>query len=111
MPKRKIDIWDVLFWIAMAVLILYIILKLLGIINTPEWINLLPFISLAFAIGVFYQKLIIFMDRMNVRTNYFKKGIDKVSEDVQYMGEKMITIDSSLLKHEERLTKLEKIKR
>jgi len=65
----KKDIWDILFWIGMLVLIAYIIAKLFGIINTPEWLNLLPLITLAFVIGAFYQKVAGFMERILNRTD------------------------------------------
>jgi len=76
----KKDIYDILFWLGMAVLVGYIIAKLFGLINTPEWVNLLPIISIAFVIGVFYQKLTSFMGIMYNRTDYLKRNIDNVND-------------------------------
>ena len=90
----KKDIWDILFWIGMSILIAYVIAKLTGLINTPEWVNLIPIITLIFIAGVVYQKIIGFMNVMYNRTNYLKKGIDKLNEKI--------------IEHDKRLFGLEK---
>lgn len=53
---RKFDIWDVIIWISLIVLVGYIIAKLTGIINTPDRINLIPLITLTFFAGAFCQE-------------------------------------------------------
>ncbi|MEK6880247.1 MAG: hypothetical protein AABY22_11590 [Nanoarchaeota archaeon] len=90
----KIKTWDVLFWIAMLILVGYIIAKLFGLINTLEWADLIPLITLVFLIGVFYQKVATFIDVMYKRTDYLKNNLDK--------------INSKLIDHNKRLYKLEK---
>ena len=79
---RKITFWDVLFWIAMAVLVVYIVAKLTGLINTPEWVDLIPIITLVFIIGAFYQKVMGFMEMMSNRTSYLKNNLDKTLDKV-----------------------------
>ena len=79
---RKISIWDILFWIAMLILIFYIIAKLFGLINTPEWVDLVPLITLVFLIGVFYQKVVSFMDIMYNRTNYLKNNLNQIKDKI-----------------------------
>ena len=76
------DILDILFWIAMIILIGYILSKLIGLINTPEWIDLIPLITIVFIIGVFYQKIINFIDIMYKRTDYLKDQIDNIKENL-----------------------------
>ena len=93
----KKDIWDILFWIAMLILIIYILAKLTGLINTPEWINLLPIITIVFMIGISYQKAISFMGTMQRRTNYLKQHLNN--------------IENKLIVHDERLLLLEKIRK
>jgi len=68
----KKDYWDVLFWILMAILVGYIILKIVGLINTPEWVDLIPI--------VFYQKVMGFMDIMYRRTDFLKTSLNEVRE-------------------------------
>jgi len=38
----RISIWDILFWVALAILSIWLVLKLTGIIQTPVWQDLLP---------------------------------------------------------------------
>ena len=90
----KKDIWDILFWIAMLILIAYIIAKLTGLINTPEWVSLIPLITIAFMIGIFYQKVLGFMEVMHNRTSYLKKNTDYIKEKIT--------------EHDKRLTVLER---
>lgn len=72
----KKNILDILFWLGMIILILWIIAKLFGIINTPEWVNLIPLITLAFLIGIFYQDVKIFMNQMYIRTDWLKDKLN-----------------------------------
>lgn len=92
----KYDIWDVIIWISLLILIAYIIAKLAGLINTPEWINLIPLITLIFFAGAFYQKVLGFMYLMSNRTDYLKNGLDK--------------IENRLTEHDKRISILEHIK-
>ena len=92
---RKITIWDIIFWIAMAVLIIYIIAKLTGLINTPDWVNLIPLITIVFIMGAFYQKVLSFISRMHIRTDYFKNNTDNINNNIE--------IKKELSKHDKRL--------
>jgi flagellar capping protein FliD len=78
----------------MLILIGYIIAKLLGWINTPEWVNLIPIITITFMIGVSYQKVVGFIGVMYNRTDYLKKSLDRISDKIE--------------KHDKRISKLEK---
>jgi len=73
----KKSILDILFWIAMLVLIGYIIAKLTGFINTPEWVDLIPLVTITFLIGIFYQKVIGFINVTNSRTLYLKNKLEE----------------------------------
>jgi len=105
MAKR--DIWDVLFWIGMLILIAYVIAKLVGWINTPEWVDLIPLITIIFIAGVFYQKVVGFMDVISNRIDYLKKGIDKIIEKNVELDKRLFAVE----KQQEIFTKLLKIKR
>ncbi len=98
MYKRyKFDIWDVIIWISLIVLVLYIIGKLTGFINTPEWINLIPVITMIFFAGAFYQKVLAFMERMSIRMNYLKNSLDKTNEKITDISLILATQDEKLL--------------
>lgn len=93
MSKREINVWDILFWLGMIILILYILAKIFGIINTPEWINLIPLITLAFIISAFYQRVIGFMDKMYIRTDYLKNRTDQVSNKINEHDKRLFAIE------------------
>ena len=43
MDKRgKINIWDVLAWVALVMIIIWVVLKMVGVINTPLWLEYAP---------------------------------------------------------------------
>ena len=78
----------------MAVLIIYIIAKLTGLINTPEWVDLIPLITLVFIIGVFYQKVMGFMDIMLNRTNYLKNNLDNLSSKIIEQDKRISSLEN-----------------
>lgn len=94
MPKRRIDIWDIIFWIALAVLIFYIVAKLFGWINTPEWVELIPLITLVFLIGAFYQKVITFIFLMERRTSYLKIHLDSVEQKINNHDQRIALLET-----------------
>ncbi|MBS3098716.1 hypothetical protein J4462_00730 [Candidatus Pacearchaeota archaeon] len=89
---KKIEIWDVIIWVSLLVLIGYVIAKLTGLINTPEWINLIPIITLIFFAGAFYQKVLGFMEIMNHRTSYLKNNLDKAINKLEEHDEILFTL-------------------
>jgi len=102
--RYRFDIWDIIIWISLLVLTAYILAKLIGLINTPEWINLTPIITLIFFAGAFYQKVLVFMERMYVRTDYLKKNAEDINGQITI-------IRSQLVKHEGKLSELGKKKK
>ena len=112
---RKIEIWDIIIWISLLILVAYIIGKLFGIINTPEWINLIPIITLAFFAEAFYQKVFGFINKMYRRTDYLKKGIENTKKQVTNINftlsdhnNKLNEINYKLTDYDKRFSKLEK---
>ena len=90
MPRKyRWDIWDVIIWISLIILILYIFAKLFGIINTPDWLNLIPMITLVFFAGAFYQKVINSLERVYHRTDYLKKSIDGIKTTLVIHNKKL----------------------
>ncbi|MEK6896343.1 MAG: hypothetical protein AABX12_02705 [Nanoarchaeota archaeon] len=79
---KRVTLADILFWLAMLVLVGYIIGKITNLINTPEWVDLIPIITITFIIGAFYQKVAGFMGIMHARTDYLKSNLDKVKEKI-----------------------------
>jgi len=57
MVKEKLDIWDVIAWIVLALILIWVILKTLGIINTPLWLQYAPVYGAVYLAGWNIHKL------------------------------------------------------
>jgi hypothetical protein len=57
MVKRKLDIWDVIAWIVLALILIWLILKTFGIINTPLWLQYAPVYGAVYLAGWNIHKL------------------------------------------------------
>jgi hypothetical protein len=69
--KRGIDIWDIILLIAALVIIFWAILKAMGIIHSPVWVDMIPYISAGVALlGLVYN------------IGKIKKGIDETDNKV-----------------------------
>jgi len=55
MNKNKV--YDIIFWVSMLVIVVWIILKMIGVINSPVWMQMIPYMSIVFAAGAFYQSI------------------------------------------------------
>jgi len=55
--KGRIGIVDIVFYLALFIILLWAVLKAAGIIHGPVYIDMIPFVSGAFALGAFYSKI------------------------------------------------------
>ena len=56
MNKRGMSFWDAVIWIGIAIILIWAILKSLGIINSPIWVDMLPYYGIGVgAIGGAYK--------------------------------------------------------
>lgn len=53
----RIKIYDAIFWFSLASILLWVILKVLGYINTPILLEQYPTIGAIFGAGAFFQKV------------------------------------------------------
>jgi len=56
MVRGRISWVDVIFWLALLLLAIWIIAKLLGLINTSTIIEVIPYISAVFIAGSIWQQ-------------------------------------------------------
>jgi len=54
---KKLSFWDVLAWIVLALILLWLIFKTFGIINTPSWIEYAPLYGAVYLAGWQIHKL------------------------------------------------------
>ena len=52
----KISWSDIIFWLALLVLLVWIILKAFGLINSPAIVEIIPYISGIFILGSVWQQ-------------------------------------------------------
>jgi len=82
---KKFDIWDIMILIGALLIITWALLKSFGIINTPAWVEMIPYFGAgASIIGGAYK------------LGKIKKGIEETQEKV-----------NKILKIEQRFIKLE----
>ena len=57
MKRDKFNFWDVLAWVVLFGIVVWLILKTLGIINTPLWIEYAPIYGAVYLAGWQIHKL------------------------------------------------------
>ncbi len=77
--KRGVSFWDILAWIVLGLLILWIILKVLGVINTPAFIEYFPYFSLAYWAGWSIHKLMAVSGDVKQLRGFANETIKEVS--------------------------------
>lgn len=77
---KKINIWDILVWVALAVIIGWVILKVLGIINTPLWLTYVPVYSAVYIAGWQINKLATVTDDVSSLKNFKGETIKQIHE-------------------------------
>lgn len=51
MEWKKMSFWDILAWIVLGLITLWLILKVMGIINTPLWLEYAPLFGAVYLAG------------------------------------------------------------
>ena len=57
MTKRKVSIWDIIAWIVLVGIVLWLLLKVFGIINTPNILEYAPYFGAVYLAGWQIHKL------------------------------------------------------
>jgi hypothetical protein len=86
---RKIRPWELVFYVSMATILIWLILKLTGIINTPPFLQYgLPGISVLLAFFALYRDISDKINRIgNGVTKLFVK-LDYIEKDVEGLKSK-----------------------
>lgn len=59
MNKKGLSIWDIFAWVVLGGILLWLILKTFGIINTPLWLEYAPVYGAVYIAGWQIHKLAI----------------------------------------------------
>lgn len=71
--------WDILAWIILGLMVLWLILKIFGVINTPALIEYFPYFSLAYWAGWAIHKLTTLSADVRQLKNFSKETIMEVN--------------------------------
>jgi hypothetical protein len=55
--KKSVSVWDIIAWIVLALILIWLILKVTGIINTPILIEYAPYFGAVYLAGWQIHKL------------------------------------------------------
>jgi hypothetical protein len=114
---RKLDKWDILFYLSMLVLVIWTILKSTGIINTPAWIEYgIPFSG--FIVGVFtifqkftdkLNKVVYALGKLQTKTNYIEKDVRELKDDVSTLKTDVSTLKTDVSTLKTKVTHIDSI--
>jgi len=77
MVKRKTKIWDILAWISFAIVVIYFLLKILGLIHSPLTLDVITLASAAYFVGRYAKK---FDDMF--------RDVDDIKKDIRVLDKK-----------------------
>lgn len=78
MVKSKYSFWDILAWICVIGIFLWLILKVTGVINTPVLLEYSPFFGIAYLLGWNIHKL----DNISNKVNSLDKFKDETIKEI-----------------------------
>ncbi len=96
--KRKIYDW--LFWLSLFITGLWFTLKIIGVIKTPLWLELMPVASVIFGAGIFFQKV----EHIGDDLHDFKLEMHEFRNRTEI---KFDEVKAALHKHDNRLIRME----
>jgi len=74
------SIWDIIAWIALASIIIWAILKILGIINTPLLLEYYPVFAVSYIAGWQMHKLSIIAEEVKELKKFKEATIHQINE-------------------------------
>ncbi len=81
---KQIDPWYALFWIGILITLAWTILKAVGVIKTPIWVEMIPWISvIAAVIGVvkYIVKYLVIIKVMDIRLINLENDMKEVKDE------------------------------
>jgi len=74
------SIWDILAWIALISIIIWVTLKIFGIINTPLWLEYAPIYSASYVAGWTVYKLSMMSDNIKDLKRFRGETISQIND-------------------------------
>ena len=85
-------LYVLIFWLSMLSIIAWVILKVMGIINTPKIVELYPILSAVFGAGAFFQ--LIF--NMNKRLGKVENDLSLMKKDLHSLDKRLLLVEYAL---------------
>ncbi len=74
----KHNFWDILVWVVLVGIVLWLILKAMGLINTPLLLEYAPYFGIAYVVGWNVHKL----NNISDSVNKFEKFKDETIKEI-----------------------------
>ena len=91
MNKRGMSFWDILAWIVLGLITLWLILKVMGIINTPDLLVYAPYFGAVYLAGWAMATLVRATQNIqNINKNlvFLNKKTSDFDKDIEIIKEK-----------------------
>jgi len=75
---KKLNIWDMLAWMVLAGILVWVILKMMGIINTPVLIEYAPYFGAVYLAGWQIHKLATVANEVHELKKFKEATINKI---------------------------------
>ncbi len=97
MSQRRHTRWEILFYLSLLSILLWLVLKLTGVINTPALLEYgFPIVSALLAFLALYRD---FLDRVS----RIGRGLTKTITSIQYLEKKVNAIENDMDKLKEKI--------
>ena len=94
--KDYTKIYTIIFWISLLSILLWLILKALGYINTPPLIELFPYFSAVFGAGAFFQMIRDMKDRLNKLEKETTNGFKDVDTKISGLDKRIVMLETRI---------------
>lgn len=78
--EKGLDFWDIIAWIALFSIILWVTLKIFGVINTPLWLQYAPIYSACYIAGWQIHKLAIVANEVHELNKFKEATISEINK-------------------------------
>jgi len=77
--KKRVNVWDIIAWIVLALILLWIILKVAGVINTPALLEFAPYFGAIYLAGWAMHKLDRAVDDINELKGFNRATVEQIN--------------------------------
>jgi len=78
--KREVSVWDILAWVILAGIAVWLVLKATGVINTPVLIEYAPIFGAVYLAGWAMHKLDRAVDEIDEMKSFTKETVREINE-------------------------------